>query len=264
MDCGIRFRATAPYPAASERATFIDCKASRQDMRLALAASVMIKTKTFDGLCHEILDGPLARHGFAWCGGGVYARAAADGGDSIGLDFRPSRGRFCVMIGYYPNEFRIIDELHPEVTAPNRGYLCRPYLNPERTSWQPRWLKAKDKESAGQSLHQVLPWIEHAGLGWLTALRDRRVFAESSDPVAALSSGFAHELAGNIEVARERYNEMNRRFELIEKNVGIHRFRDGWRDFIFVRAKLGFADALTLEISALAGWSPNIEPLVRG
>jgi hypothetical protein len=82
--------------------------------------------------------------------------------------------------------------------------------------------------------------------------------------VAPLSSGFAHELAGNIEVARERYNEMNRRFELIERNGGIRKFREGWRDFIFVRAKLGFADALTSEIRALAGWYPTIEPLGRG
>ena len=224
----------------------------------------MIKTKTFDGLCREFLDGPLALHGFAWCDGGVYARTASDGRDTIGFDFRPSRNQFCVMVAYYPNEFRIIDELHPELTAANKGFLCRPYLNAEGTSWDPRWLKAKDKESATQSLQQVLPWIERAGLAWLAALRDRRFFAESSDPVAALSSGFAHELAGNIEVARRRYKEMNRRFELIEKSSGLRKFREGWRDFIFVRVKLGIEDALTTEIKVLAAWCPAIEPLSRG
>lgn len=224
----------------------------------------MIKTKTFDGLCHEILDGPLALHGFAWSGGGVYTRSTTEGDDAIGLDFRPSRDRFCIMMGYYPKEFRIVEELHPEITAPNRGYLCRPYLNPEGTSWHPHWLKAKDKESAAHSLQQALPWVENAGLSWLAALRDRKLFAEHSDPVSALCSGFAHELAGNIQVARERYNEMNRRFDLIENNGGIRKFREGWRDFIFIRAKLGIEDALSADIRALAAWRPAIEPLRGG
>src|ERR1022692_1821454 len=35
IECGVRFRSTAPYPAASECAAFIDRKASRQDMGLA-------------------------------------------------------------------------------------------------------------------------------------------------------------------------------------------------------------------------------------
>src|ERR1035438_7027443 len=40
IECGVRFRSTAPYPAASERAAFIDCKASRQDMGLAFAGGM--------------------------------------------------------------------------------------------------------------------------------------------------------------------------------------------------------------------------------
>lgn len=221
----------------------------------------MVTTKTFDKLCHEILDPALARCAFARCGEGVYVRAASDGEDRIGFDFRPTRHRFCVMIGYLPREFEILDELHPELTTANKGFFCRPHLNKEGTSWHPRWLNAKDKETATQSLHQMLSWIENAGLAWLMALRDRKLFAEHSDPIAALYAGFAHELAGNIEVARERYLEMSRRLELIEKNGGIRKFPEGWRDFIFIKAKLGFPDALTSEIRALAGWNPRIEPL---
>ena len=221
----------------------------------------MIQTRTFDALCHDLLDLPLQKHGFAWSGGGVYSRIAADGDDTIGLDFRPSRSRFCIMIGFCPKEFRILDELHPDLRTPNRGFLCRPYLNPEGTSWHQRWLRANDKPSAANSLQQVLPWIQSAGLSWLAALRDPKFYAEQSDPVAALSSGLAHELAGNTEIARARYKEMNRRFEEIEKLDGIRKFRAGWRDFIFVRAKLGVEDALTAEIKALAGWSPTIQPL---
>ena len=97
---------------------------------------------------------------------------------------------------------------------------------------------------------------------WLSALRDPELFAEHTDPVAALCSGFAHELAGNIAVARERYLEMNRRFNEMEKiGGGIRSFKEGWRDFIFVRDKLGLEDELTKEIRQLANWNATVQPL---
>src|ERR1022692_926023 len=41
IECGVRFRSTAPYPAASECAAFIDRKASRQDMGLAFGGLIL-------------------------------------------------------------------------------------------------------------------------------------------------------------------------------------------------------------------------------
>src|SRR5262249_13393485 len=161
------------------------------------------------------------------------------------FDIRPSRGRFCVMIGYYPNEFRTIKELYPDAT----GFLCPPYLNAAGTSREPRWWKCKERESTANSLQDVLQCLDPAGLNWLSALRDRKFYAEQSDPSAAVPSGYAHELAGNIEIARERYREMNRRFEEIETRWGgIRKCAEQWRAFVFVRAKLAIEDALTAEI----------------
>jgi hypothetical protein len=224
----------------------------------------MIQTKTFDTLCHEVLDAALEHHGFASCGQGAYARAALDGEDTIGLDFRPSRGRFCAMVGYSPKEFQVIEELRSENETVTPGFLCRPYLNPRGTSWHPRWLVANDKESTRNSLLQALPWVEGAGLNFLAQLRDPRFYAETSDPVAAIPSGFAHELCGNTEIARERYSEMYRRFVEVHKSRDIRKFRQGWRRYIFVCAKLGIQDALTAEIRELVRWDPFIEPLSGG
>ena len=224
---------------------------------------LMIKTPSFDKLCHEILDDSLAQHGFSWRGDGVYVRAAPDGRDQIGLDFRPSREKFCVMVTHYPSSFWVIEELHPELGGQINGFLCKPYLNPKGTSWNPSWLKARDKESATSSLQQVLSWIEQAGLAWLVALRNPQIYAESSDPVAAIGSGFAHEIAGNLEIARQRYSEMNRRFEMIEKDYGLRKDQACWRDFLFVRGKLGIEDSLTVDIRTLAGWDPKTTPLPK-
>lgn len=224
----------------------------------------MIQTRTFDRLCHEILDIPLNRIGFAWVGGGVYVRRTPEGRDSIGFDIRPSRSRFCVLIGYAPKEFEIVEALHPELTEADLGFLCRPYLNPVGTSWKPRWWNCTTKEIAMQSLHHVLECVESAGERWLSALRDPEFLAANSDSVAALSSGFAYELAGDLDIARQRYLAMNRRYSEIEKTTGIRKFRDGWRAFIFVRAKLGVEDELTADVRALAGWNPRIPRLGEG
>jgi hypothetical protein len=50
-ECGIRFRSTAPYPAASKRAGRIDRKASRQDTGLAFSG---FDRKTF--CCRLMVD----------------------------------------------------------------------------------------------------------------------------------------------------------------------------------------------------------------
>src|SRR6185295_1862376 len=202
--------------------------------------------------------------GFDWSGGGVYVRPGSDGQDSIGFDLRPSRSRFCVLIGYYPKEFSVLEELHPEMNAISRGYLCRPYLNPNGTSWHPRWWSSKDRDAAIRSLQHVLACIQGVGMAWLAQLRDRTFYAEHTDPMAALPSGFAHELAGNVQVAKERYLDMNQRFLEIDKiGGGIRKFSGGWRDCIFVRAKLGLNDELTTALRELADWHRPITPLAE-
>jgi hypothetical protein len=221
----------------------------------------MIQTRTFDDLCRSVLDDVLKPHRFAWVGNGTYARAESDGEDTIGFDLRPTRERFCVMIGHFPSDLRILHELHPELGVQDRGFLCKPYLNPTGTSWHPRWWRAKDRPTAEKSLRKVVACIQGPGLSWLALLRDPRFYAEHTDPVAALGSGLAHERAGNLTIARERYEQIMRRFGEIEKAAGVRRFREGWRDFIFIAAKLGVEDDLVRAVRDLAGWNPTIHPL---
>lgn len=52
-------------------------------------------------------------------------------------------------------------------------------------------------------------------LPWLATLRDPVVFAREVDPVAALDAAVAHEAAGDLKKAREFYEEMWRRLQII-------------------------------------------------
>lgn len=223
----------------------------------------MIQTRTFDSLCHDILSPALMNQGFVWVGKGVYLRSAADGEDSIGLDIRPTRERFCVLVGYYSTEMlAFLRELDPALDAQNRGYLCRPYLHQEGTSWHPRWWRCNDKPTAIRSLQHALQCIDTAGQKWLADLRDRRFYAQHTDAIASLPSAYAHELAGNLETARERYLEKNRVYGEMEKlKGGIRACKEAWRECIFVKAKLGIEDALTGDLRVLASWNPTIHPL---
>jgi len=114
---------------------------------------------------------------------------------------------------------------------------------------------------AEKSLRDVLTCFEVVGLAWLGLLRNPEFYAEQTDPVAAIGSGLAHERAGNMSIARERYEEIMRRFSEIERMGGVRCFQEGWRDFIFVTAKLGIENDLVREVRVLAGWSPKIDPL---
>lgn len=218
-------------------------------------------TKTFDSLCLEVLEIPLSAYGYTWVDNGAFVRKQNDGIDSIGFDIRPSKNKFTVMICYEPKEFEVINELHPEIKGDEKGYLCQPYLNPNGTSWNPKWWKCQNKTIATNSLHNVLECIENKGFKWLELLRDKQFYADHSDPIAAISSGYAHELAGNFKVSLERYNESKRRFDSIEKSSGIKSFKEGWRDYIFIMSKLGIENSLVKEIRELSNWNPDIPQL---
>jgi hypothetical protein len=82
--------------------------------------------------------------------------------------------------------------------------------------------------------------LQNHGLHWLQELRDPKRFASEVDPIAALYAGFAHERAGEIAAARERYEEMQRRL-LAGMKLGISEsefIRTAGRQYIFVAKKL--------------------------
>lgn len=112
------------------------------------------------------------------------------------------------------------------------------------------------------SLQHVLECLEEVGLPWLESLHAPKGFAAHVDPRAPLPSALAHEAADEIELARQSYNEMIRRYQ-----VGIQRFgeetalRGQCKAFIFVALKLGIERERAQRLQRQLNYYPDIEPL---
>jgi len=215
--------------------------------------------------CDEALLPFLGPKGFDRANPGEYVRKLEGGRDRILVSHGPRAKKFthfAVFMSYYPDALEPLFEL-VDFGDEDRGFLCGPYLNPVSVTPRPKYWGYRTAEALERSLKHVLECLENAGLPWLETLRDPKVFAASADPVAALPTGLANEVAGNFEKARESYREMYRRVHLILKDSRSEKdfVPKFGKTYVFVTAKLGIDTERREAVEEKLGYHPDIKPL---
>ena len=165
-------------------------------------------------------------------------------------------------MSYYVRSIEtLVDELI-DLGDEDRGFPAGPYLNPVSVTSRPKYWGYRTPEALEKSLKHVIECLKNSGLPWLETLRDPKVFADQTDPVAALPSGLAHEAAGNFAKAREAYREMHRRYsEMIAKFGEATVLRRSGKAYVFVTAKLGIDAERRRTFEDELNYHPDIEPL---
>ncbi|GIW78370.1 MAG: hypothetical protein KatS3mg105_0177 [Gemmatales bacterium] len=225
-----------------------------------------MKEKQIYKRADEILGPFLQEHGFEIRQSGEYLRRVEGGEDRIAVGIGPpskAATHFAVFMSYYPDYLNILATLHPKAAKnEEKGFPCGPYLTPVGATRNPKYWSHRTPEALDRSLAHVLECLKNAGLPWLETLRDPVVFAENIDPVAALGAAIAHEVAGNLEKAREFYEEMWRRLTIVRGMATEKKFlEESGRQFIFVATKLGKEPEKCAEYKEKLGFYPQIEPL---
>ncbi len=212
----------------------------------------------------EVLGPVLTVKGFQIANPGEYLRRLSGGEERIGVSIGPpskARTHFAVFMSYYPDYLSITEEL-VDYQGEDRGFPCGPYLTPVGATRRPKYWSYKNPEVLTRSLSHVVQCLEQAGLPWLESLRDPKVFAANIDPVAALPAAVAHEAAGNLEQARNAYQEMLRR--LLE---GIKRYGEavalkGYeKAFIHISKKLNVETERRERLQRELNYYPDVTPL---
>ena len=144
----------------------------------------------------------------------------------------------------------------------DEGFLVGPYLNPVAVTSRPKYWGYRTPEALEKSLRHVKACLQDTGLPWLVTLRDPKVFAESVDDTAALAGAVAHEKAGNLGRARDRYAEMHRRYSLCISELGENlTLRKSGKAVVFVCAKLGVDEELRMRFEDKLEYHPDIQPI---
>jgi hypothetical protein len=214
--------------------------------------------------CDRQLGVLLGQAGFRRVEAGEYLRNAADGEDRVLVDPDERKGRFAVLLSYYPAALRVVEELSDYSSEP-RGFPCGPYLSPSSVGRREYLWPYMSQPSLQSSLDSVEDALKSHGLPWLEELRDSKRFAAEVDKVAALYAAFAHERAGDAGTAKRLYEEMYRRLtEGLKLGVTEAEFlRTAGKKYIFVAKKLGVNDEQVERFQRLLGSKSDIAPLDR-
>lgn len=212
--------------------------------------------------CDRQLGALLGQAGFRHAEPGEYLRTSEDGEDRILVDPDARKGRFAVLLSYYPAALRVVEELSDYSSEP-RGFPCGPYLSPSGVGRREYLWPYKSQPSLQSSLESVKAALNDYGLPWLQELRDPKRFAAEVDKVAALYAAFAHERAGDTSNARRLYEEMYRRLtEGLKLGVSEADFlRTAGKKYIFVAKKLGVNDEQVERFQRQLGRMADIVPL---
>lgn len=210
---------------------------------------------------HIFLGGLLESVGFVCEVDGEYLRLGSDGVDRVFVDADPKRGRFAILMSFYPKSLQVIEDLYPKTGEP-RGFPCGPYLTQVGVIRRPYWWSCKTSDVLTASCERVGAAMRLHGLPWLDGLRDPKLFAQAVDPNGALYAGYAHELAGDFVAARERYEDMLERLVGIRgMNISEEKFLSSvGKEFLFVVQKLGVSELHLDRYKTLLAM-PYVEPL---
>jgi hypothetical protein len=216
--------------------------------------------------CDELLSSFLNPHGFRNGKPGEYLRRTQTGEDRILVSRGPSskaKTHFAVFMSYEPDYLmKTINELI-SYGGEDRGFSCGPYLNPVGVTPRPKYWSYRDADALKRSVAHVIQCLEKTGLPWLESLRDPKTFASNVDPVAALPAGLANEIAGNIEIAKEFYNEMLRRYRLSSQLLKDEdeQLQSFGKAFVFVASKLDVEQERREAFKRKLNYYPEIRPL---
>jgi hypothetical protein len=203
----------------------------------------------------------LLQEGFQSPQPGEYLRLDANGQDRILVDPDERKRGFSILLSYYPDDLRMIEELS-DSNEP-RGFPCGPYLSPAGVGRREYLWSYGSREHLRASLDSARAALAERALPWLQLLRDPSRFAEEVDPVAALYGAYAYERAGDSANARRLYEEMYRRL-VGGLGVGVSEtefLRRAGKKYIFVAKKLSVDEVRVKRFEQQLSWSPDVRPL---
>jgi hypothetical protein len=217
--------------------------------------------------CDERLLPLLEPVGFTKKQPGEYVRESEEGWDRILVSHGPSakkRTHFCVGVEFRPSVMKTLDELI-DLGGEDEGFLVGPYLNPVSVTQRPKYWGYRTEEALEKSLRHVVECLQNAGLPWLESLRDPQTYAENVDPVAALGAALAWEAAGNLQKAREAYQEMFRRYRGVIEQRGERLLLESShaKAYVFVTAKLGVDEERRQAFEDKLDYHPDVKPLPK-
>ncbi len=205
--------------------------------------------KDFYSISDESLSPGLEQSGWSRTDTCTYANQSPNGLKKLSLDPRRNFERFSVLISFEPTDISaFIRDVISEATydRAKSGFLCGPYLNQVSVGRRRSEWPCKTKQQLLASLERVAKAVKEVGEPWLTSLMDAKTLAEQADPVAALVAGFAWERAGDMEKAAERYREMKRRFDEVQKRYPRLKPSEGqMKQYLFLASRLSFENEHT-------------------
>jgi len=217
--------------------------------------------------CDEVLGPYLEAKGFRRWQPARYLRKVLGGEECVSVSKAPpskARTHFSVWISYEPDYMHALDDLY-DVPKEDRGVLTPPYLTPVGATWRPKYWSHKNRDVLDRSLQHVIHCLEQSGFAWLESLRDPGVFAAMADPIAALDCGLANEIAGNLEQARQSYEDELRRFrEILKMKLTEAQILEKCgKPFIFVATKLDVEPERVADFKRKLNYYPDIKPLPK-